>query len=103
MYICDDGHQEICFDGRMSDCPACALKQQLNEASGEIDSLKGDKKDLQGRVEGLEGDKSELQDRINGLATELSDRLGENTKLIQENTELRRQIHSVVPHTSIEL
>lgn len=54
MQICDDGHQEICFEGR-----ACPLCQTISEKNDEIDSLKGDIKSLEDDITDLESEKGE--------------------------------------------
>lgn len=38
MTLCDDGHQEVCFEGRT--CPACALVQEKLNLEQEIQDLK---------------------------------------------------------------
>jgi hypothetical protein len=47
MNICDDNHEEVCYEGR--DCPLCeSIKkfdhatEQLNAALGTIDELKNE-------------------------------------------------------------
>lgn len=45
MELCNDGHDEVCFDGRM--CPACDNIEDLN---GAIESLEKEVKDLEKQV-----------------------------------------------------
>lgn len=37
MTICEDNHDEICFEGR--NCPCCAALAELDEAKRHIDDL----------------------------------------------------------------
>lgn len=47
MSLCDDGHDELCYEGRI--CPACkaidSLKADLEEARGKIDDLENQLKE----------------------------------------------------------
>jgi hypothetical protein len=38
MRLCDNGHDEVCYDGR--DCPVCALREEINRLLDEIQKLK---------------------------------------------------------------
>ena len=38
MKICDDGHDEVCYEERL--CPACKLVADLEAAQSEIENLK---------------------------------------------------------------
>lgn len=38
MNLCNDGHDEICYEGRK--CPACVLKDENEELRSEVDRLK---------------------------------------------------------------
>lgn len=44
IWLCADGHEEICFEGRSDICPVCAIIQdkdeKIEELNGEIDELK---------------------------------------------------------------
>lgn len=46
MNLCDDGHREVCFEGR--DCPACEKIDELNE---EIKDLEKEVESLENRLE----------------------------------------------------
>ena len=37
MNLCDDGHDEVCYEERL--CPACKLKADLEAAESEIVNL----------------------------------------------------------------
>lgn len=37
MHLCNDGHDEVCYEGR--DCPVCLVKADLEEANGKIAEL----------------------------------------------------------------
>lgn len=37
MNLCDDGHDEVCYEGR--ECPACELKQERDELQLELDKI----------------------------------------------------------------
>lgn len=50
MTLCDDGHEEICYDQRGS-CPICNLIDQKDE---EIESLKDLVSELREQIEELE-------------------------------------------------
>ena len=34
MKLCDDGHDEVCFEGR--DCPACLIKEELEKEIADL-------------------------------------------------------------------
>lgn len=36
MNLCDDGHQEVCYDGRV--CPVCNVKSELVEKIEELET-----------------------------------------------------------------
>ena len=38
MNLCDDGHDEVCYE--VGNCPACELKSQIESLEGDIDDLK---------------------------------------------------------------
>jgi hypothetical protein len=44
MQICDDGHDEVCFEGNRTKCPVC---EAMAEAQKEIEDLKAQIKDLE--------------------------------------------------------
>lgn len=46
MTLCEDGHQEVCFDGR--NCPLCII---LKEKDAEIDSLNDKVRELENAQE----------------------------------------------------
>ena len=48
MTLCDDGHDEVCYDGR--NCPACELLAIISKKEDEIENLKDEVKDLEGRI-----------------------------------------------------
>lgn len=37
MNVCDDGHQEICHEGRL--CPVCTLRTEVEELENKITDL----------------------------------------------------------------
>lgn len=45
MRLCDDGHEEVCYEGK--DCPVCDAIAELREAEEQI-------RDLTERIETLE-------------------------------------------------
>ena len=55
MELCSSGHDEVCYESRT--CPACEIKDKLNDARMEVTAL-------QKAVEGLE-------DRVDELSSEL--------------------------------
>ena len=38
MNLCDDGHEEVCFEGR--NCPVCEKIEEIRELEKQIDDLK---------------------------------------------------------------
>jgi len=44
MNLCDDGHSEVCYEGR--NCPVCEISQQLQDAEDLISILKEEKEAL---------------------------------------------------------
>jgi hypothetical protein len=65
MTLCDDGHEEICYEGML--CPMCIeilergeLLKQLDRRDDEITQLQADNDELESRIYELErdGDKS---------------------------------------------
>ena len=52
MQLCEDGHKEVCYEGR--DCPACGLKHELAIAEEDIEKLKARIEDVDERILELE-------------------------------------------------
>lgn len=59
MQLCSDGHEEVCFDA--DKCPACKLKNQIQEADEECsaalaraDELTVTIQDFEARLERIE-------------------------------------------------
>jgi predicted nuclease with TOPRIM domain len=44
MKLCNDGHEEICYEER--NCPACELLKENEELEKEIESLKDEIKSM---------------------------------------------------------
>ena len=44
MYLCDDGHDEVCYD--VKDCPVCVKMSEIVELEDKIFGLKDDIKNL---------------------------------------------------------
>ena len=44
MNLCDDGHDEVCYDGR--DCPVCEVLKKMSDMEDEIYDLKETIEDL---------------------------------------------------------
>ena len=38
MTLCDDGHEEVCYEGR--NCPVCEKMDEIRDREKEIDALK---------------------------------------------------------------
>lgn len=53
MYLCNDDHDEICFEGR--DCPLCAV---ISDKNSEITKLET-------TIENLESDNAALHQQLN--------------------------------------
>jgi hypothetical protein len=51
MELCNDGHDEVCYDSRY--CPACSLEE---DAASEIATLKDKINDLNGEIADLNVD-----------------------------------------------
>lgn len=45
MTLCDDGHDEVCFETR--DCPVCEMKKQISSLEEKMDTLEDEIKDIQ--------------------------------------------------------
>jgi len=78
MNICDDGHDEVCYDG--GNCPCCDLMYE----NGEIES---ERDDLQDQVESLENTISDLEYEIeqsdeSELVKSLRDKIESLNKII---------------------
>jgi hypothetical protein len=53
MTLCEDGHGEVCFDGRK--CPACeAINDLTRQKDKEIEGLNDEVKSLHERITELE-------------------------------------------------
>jgi len=61
MYLCSDGHDEICHEGRT--CPACELKDQLKDADNTIESLESKNKDLNSEIDDLKREIRNLEEK----------------------------------------
>lgn len=46
MNLCSDGHDEVCFEGRI--CPLCHMRDEMNE---EIDTLREQVESLEAELE----------------------------------------------------
>lgn len=49
MRICEDGHEEVCHEGRS--CPACELKGEKKRLEEKIEELQKEIKELQEQIE----------------------------------------------------
>lgn len=45
MTICDNGHDEICFEG--GNCPACELIDEINTLKKDLEYVEEEKKELE--------------------------------------------------------
>lgn len=63
MYLCDDGHDEVCHESRQ--CPVCAVMEKLDAAESENDTLRGE-------INSLERDNSSLESEVDDLKEEIS-------------------------------
>lgn len=52
MNLCDDGHQEVCFEGR--NCPACEFKHDLHISEEHNEELKDRIERLEDEIKALE-------------------------------------------------
>ncbi len=66
MNLCDDGHEEVCFDGRH--CPVCDLMQSYKS---DFDEHVQQIKDLNNYVDGLEKDLANKTTEYNDLFNEV--------------------------------
>jgi uncharacterized protein Yka (UPF0111/DUF47 family) len=46
MNLCDDGHEEVCYEGRS--CPVCEKMDEIRELENEIDRLTRDIEEMEG-------------------------------------------------------
>lgn len=60
MNLCSDGHQEVCYEGRV--CPACALRELI------IDAKDAEISELRVEVDKLETKCEELAEAVRALA-----------------------------------
>ncbi len=54
MNLCEDGHEEVCYDGRY--CPVCEI---IKEHTKRIESLQDEIEDLNKTIESLDETNSE--------------------------------------------
>ena len=54
MRVCDDGHEEIVFDGRPSACPLCEAAEVIRELREKIEGVEADNADLRKEIETAE-------------------------------------------------
>ena len=71
MLLCDDNHEEICFEDHV-DCPACDLLQQLADAEEEKEELEGLRERAE-EADDLQRQLDESEARVEELETELSE------------------------------
>lgn len=38
MYLCDDGHDEVCYEGRL--CPVCEARKEIDRLERETEDLR---------------------------------------------------------------
>jgi len=62
MNLCDDGHAEVCHEGR--NCPACDLKQQLEEKESNLSAMDDKCDQLADEVSGLKSEIKSLNERL---------------------------------------
>lgn len=65
MYLCDDGHREICYESvrQSSDCPLCAARK-------EIDEHERDNEELREKIESLKDEIVDLKDELKSAMVE---------------------------------
>ena len=51
MYLCNDGHEEVCYEGR--NCPVCEERKKVSDLEDEVFSLKEKSEDLKNQIEEL--------------------------------------------------
>lgn len=56
MNLCDDGHDEVCYDSNF--CPVCMMRNEKNE---EIKSIESKEEELRGEITSLEREVASLQ------------------------------------------
>lgn len=49
MYLCDDGHDEICYEGKY--CPCCEMIKQISDFDNVIYNLKEEISNLKDKEE----------------------------------------------------
>jgi len=57
MTLCDDGHEEICYEGR--NCPVCEFKLQLEDLEQIISDKDQELQKLSNRIDELESKETE--------------------------------------------
>jgi len=48
MYLCDDGHDEVCYDA--SHCPVCEEQKRISDLEDEVFDLKEERDDLKNQI-----------------------------------------------------
>lgn len=64
MNLCNDGHEEVCYESR--NCPACIMKD-------ERDGYEKDIEQAQDTISELKAEVNELEDKVKGLVRQLGD------------------------------
>lgn len=45
MYLCDDGHDEVCYEGK--NCPVCDKKAEIDRLERETEKLRDEIRELE--------------------------------------------------------
>jgi len=68
MYLCSDGHEEVCFEGR--DCPVCEAMEELEATQKELSDLTDSLANLEKDRSFLDNQVYELEQTIKALEEE---------------------------------
>jgi len=77
MYLCNDGHEEVCIEDRTS-CPVCEALRELNAERDTAATLKEELKNLQDQFHDLQQDYDSLQGKCEQLEENYNELLGES-------------------------
>lgn len=69
MYLCDDGHEEVCYAGR--NCPACEFKLEVEKTEEIADSLQEELDEVTGKIEDQRSEIAALEDTVKELESEI--------------------------------
>ena len=64
LNICSKGHEEICYDGTIAQCPICKLQKELEDEETRYNELNEEHKDTVTHLQSLEDKNVLLREQI---------------------------------------